>query len=54
MIPSWARLVVGDSVSTFMPGATCTMQVGVSCGPRPLSTSTRHIRHMPTELIRSW
>ena len=28
------------------------MHVGVSCGPRPLSTSHRHWRHMPTELIR--
>jgi hypothetical protein len=35
-----------------MSGATVTMHVGVSCGPRPLSTSTRHIRHIPTELIR--
>ena len=51
-MPSWARFVVADSVSTFMSGATVTMHVGVSCGPRPLSTSTRHMRHMPTELIR--
>ena len=28
------------------------MHDGLSCGPRPLSTSTRHMRHMPTELIR--
>ena len=51
-MPSWTRLVVADSVSTFMSGATVTMHVGVICGPRPLSTSTRHMRHMPTELIR--
>ncbi len=54
MTPSCACFVVGDSVSTFMPGATCTMHVGVSCGPRPLSTSQRHMRHMPTGLIRLW
>ena len=51
-MPSWARLVVADSVSTFMSGDTVIMHDGVSCGPRPLSTSTRHMRHMPTELIR--
>ena len=51
-MPCWVPFVVSDSVSTFMSGATVTMHVGVSCGPRPLSTSTRHIRHIPTELIR--
>ena len=47
-MPSWARFVVADSVSTFMSGDTVIMHDGVSCGPRPLSTSTRHMRHMPT------
>ena len=35
-----------------MSGDTVTMHDGVSCMPRPLSISTRHCRHMPTELIR--
>ena len=35
-----------------MSGATVTMHVGVSCGPRPLSTSHRHWRHMPTDVMR--
>ena len=51
-MPSCARLVIADCVSIFMSGDTVTMHDGVSCGPRPLSISTRHCRHMPTELIR--
>ena len=54
MIPSWARFAAGDSVCTFMSGTTVTMHDGCSTGPRPVSMSTRHIRHMPTGFIRSW
>ncbi len=43
-----------SAVSTTMPGATVIMHDGCNAGPRPVSTSTRHMRHMPTELIRSW
>ena len=53
-MPSWAFLATGDSVSTTMSGATVSMQLGWSAGPRPVSTSTRHIRHMPTGSMRWW
>ena len=45
---------LGDSVSTTMSGATGIMQAGWSDGPRPVSISTTHIRHMPTGSIRGW
>ena len=54
MTPSWARLAAGDSVSTIMSGTTLTMHDGCNIGPRPVSMSTRHIRHIPTGFIRSW
>ena len=50
----FAKEVAGDSVSTFMRGEHSTMQLGCSAGPRPVSTSTRHMRHMPTGRMRSW
>ena len=43
-----------DSVSTFMSGATGIMQLGWSAGPRPVSISTMHMRHMPTGFMRGW
>ena len=52
--PSWAFLVTGDSVSTFMPSATGIMQAGWRLGPRPVSISTMHMRHMPTDDMRGW
>ena len=35
-------------------GATGIMQAGWSAGPRPVSISTRHMRHMPTGSMRGW
>ncbi len=52
--PSCAFFVVADSVSTFMSGATLIMHAGCSAGPRPVSMSTMHMRHMPTGFIRGW
>ncbi len=37
-----------------MLGVTFTMQLGCSAGPRPLSISTRHMRHIPTGRMRGW
>ena len=37
-----------------MSGATGTMHDTVTAGPRPESHSTKHMRHLPTEVIRSW
>ena len=45
---------VGEAVSTTMPGVHSSMQVGCSAGPRPVSTSQMHIRHMPTGVMRGW
>ncbi len=53
-MPSWALATVGPVVSTTMPGVTGSMQLGCSAGPRPASTSTRHMRHMPTGSMRGW
>jgi hypothetical protein len=47
-------LAVGESVSTFMSGATGNMHAGCNIGPRPVSTSTMHWRHMPTGCMRGW
>ena len=52
--PSWAFLVASDSVDTLMPSDTGTMHEGCRAKPRPVSTSTRHMRHIPTGLIREW
>ena len=52
--PSWAFFTRSLSVSTFMPSATVTMQLTPRAGPRPVSMSTRHMRHMPTGSMRSW
>ena len=47
--------VVGSvSVLTFISGVTGSMQLGWKAGPRPVSTSTRHMRHMPTGFMRGW
>ena len=50
--PSWTAFTAGLCVCTTMPSVT-----GVAheiWKPRSPSTSTRHIRHMPTGFIRSW
>ncbi len=52
--PSWAFWVAALWVSTTMSGATSIMQAGWRAGPRPLSMSTMHMRHMPTDAIRGW
>ena len=52
--PSWAFLVASDSVSTTMPSLTVSMHDGCRPMPRPVSTSTRHMRHMPTGFMRGW
>ena len=52
--PSWAFFVASDSVSTTMSWATGIMQLGWSVAPRPVSMSTMHMRHMPTDRIRGW
>ena len=52
--PSWAFLVASESVDTVIPGDTGTMHEGCRAGPRPVSTSTRHMRHMPTGVMRGW
>jgi hypothetical protein len=52
--PSCAFFVTGDSVATDMPSATGIMHAGWRAGPRPVSTSTMHIRHMPTGSRRGW
>ena len=52
--PSCAFFVAADSVSTFMSGATSIMHAGSSAGPRPVSMSTMHMRHMPTDFMRGW
>ena len=52
--PSWAFLVTGESVVTVMPGVHSSMHDGWSAGPRPVSTSTMHMRHMPTGFMRGW
>jgi hypothetical protein len=46
--------VTGEAVSTFMPGVASSMQLGCSAGPRPVSISTMHMRHMPTGFMRGW
>ena len=52
--PSWALVVTSEVVSTFMPGVHSIMQLGSSAGPRPVSISTMHMRHMPTGSRRGW
>jgi hypothetical protein len=52
--PSCAFWVTGDSVATDMPSAHSIMHAGWRAGPRPVSISTMHMRHMPTEGIREW
>ena len=52
--PSWALVVTSEVVETSIPGVTSSMHVGCSAGPRPVSTSQMHIRHMPTGSIRGW
>ena len=50
--PSWAFFTVGDLVLIFIPSVTGSMHDGSNAGPRGPSTSTRHMRHMPTSRIR--
>ena len=52
--PSWAFFVVSLWVSTAMPSLAVIMHDGCSVGPRPVSTSTMHIRHIPTGRILGW
>ena len=52
--PSWAFLTRSLAVSTTMPSVTSTKQAGVSVAPRGPTTSTRHMRHMPTGSMRGW
>jgi hypothetical protein len=52
--PSWAFLVtVGVGVDHHAVGDR-SMHEGWSAGPRPVSTSTMHMRHMPTGFMRGW
>ncbi len=51
-MPSWAFLTTSFCVSTVMPSLTELVQAVMSIGPRGVSISTRHIRHMPTGFIR--
>ena len=50
--PSWAWRAASDCVCTTMPSATTVAHE--ICRPRMPSTSTRHMRHMPTGFMRSW
>ena len=43
---------VGDHLGA--PACTSTKQLGCSEAPRGPLTSTRHIRHTPTDFIRGW
>ena len=52
--PSCAFFGPSDSVSTFMPSVHSSMHAGCNAGPRPVSISTMHMRHMPTDSIRGW
>jgi hypothetical protein len=47
-IPSWAFLMVSFLVSTTIPSETGLVQAVIIIGPRGVSISTRHMRHMPT------
>ncbi len=46
--------MTGDSVATTMPSVHSIMHEGWRAGPRPVSISTMHMRHMPTGVIREW
>ncbi len=52
--PSWAFWVTGEVVLTVMSGVHSIMQLGSRAGPRPVSISTMHMRHMPTDSMRGW
>ncbi len=52
--PSCAFFTRSLLLSTTMPSVTSTKQAGVSVAPRGPSTSTRHMRHMPTGSMRGW
>ena len=49
--PSWIFFTVSDCVWHTMPSVTGVVQAGGK--PRTPSTSTRHMRHMPTGCMRS-
>jgi hypothetical protein len=46
--------VTGESVLTTMPSLHSIMHEGCRAGPRPVSISTMHMRHMPTDRMRGW
>ncbi len=52
--PSWAFFTFSEVVSTTMPSPASMKQAGWSVAPRGPSTSTRHMRHMPTGSMRGW
>ena len=52
--PSCAFLTFSDVVPTTIPSATGMKHAGCRVAPRGLSTSTRHMRHMPTGAMRGW
>ena len=52
--PSCAFWVTGESVDTVIPSVHSIMHEGWRAGPRPVSISTMHMRHMPTGFIREW
>ena len=54
MMPSCTLATAGESVVTVMSAPTGIMHDGCSAGPRPVSISTRHMRHMPTGSMRGW
>jgi hypothetical protein len=52
--PSCALRVAGDPVETVMPSEHSIMHAGWRAAPRPVSMSTMHMRHIPTDRIRGW
>ena len=54
LTPSCAFLTRSFVVSTTMPSPASMKQAGCSVAPRGPSTSTRHMRHMPTGSMRGW
>jgi hypothetical protein len=47
-------LTLSESVTTEAPAWTSMKQLGCREAPRGELTSTRHIRHTPTDFIRGW
>jgi hypothetical protein len=44
--------VAGDAVETVIPSEHSIMHAGWRAGPRPVSMSTMHMRHIPTDVMR--